>query len=107
MTATLKQARRATRSWKILLISANRCTTPEPVFPLGLAHLSAALQQAGHQIEWLDLLTDGAEIQEILHRIHPDLVGISVRNIDDVIIRKRETFVGDVGALVDCIHQKL
>ena len=107
MTATLEQTGRATRSWKILLVNANRCTTPEPVFPLGLAHLSAALRQAGHDVEWLDLLTDAARPEEVLHEVRPDLVGISVRNIDDVIIRKRETFVGDIGALVDCVHQKL
>jgi len=39
---------------KILLISANRCTTPDPVFPLGLAHVNAALRQAGHDTLWAD-----------------------------------------------------
>lgn len=97
----------AKRRWKILLVSANRCTTPEPVFPLGLAHLSAALREAGHEVSWLDLLTDGDRFQELLSTSNPGLVGISVRNIDDVLIRKRQTFVDDLGGLVEAIHQNL
>ena len=46
--ANSKHPPASSRRWKILLINANRCTTPEPVFPLGLAHLSAALGKSGH-----------------------------------------------------------
>jgi len=90
-----------------LLVSANRCTTPEPVFPLGLAHLDAALREAGHQVRWWDLLTEGNPLQQLPGDFKPDLVGISVRNIDDVIIRKQETFVQDVRELVTGFHHKL
>ena len=91
---------------KILLVSANRCTTPEPVFPLGLAHLNAALRQAGHEAVWLDLLVDEGSFERVLQETQPDVVGISVRNIDDVLIRTRESFVGDLGTLVRTIHQQ-
>ena len=47
---------------RILLISANRCTTPDAVFPLGLAHLNAALRQAGHSRLWLDSLAGTARL---------------------------------------------
>lgn len=97
----------ARRRWKILLVSANRCTMPEPVFPLGLAHLSAALRNSGHRVEWVDLLIEGERLQERLLENEPDLVGISLRNIDDVLISKRESFVDNLGALVEMIHQKL
>lgn len=93
--------------WKILLVSANRCITPEPVFPLGLAHLSAALQKAGHDVDWLDSLVEADRFEDLLLQSRADLVGISVRNIDDVVIRRQETFVGDLAALVETIHQKL
>ena len=81
---------------KVLLISTNRCTTPDPVFPLGLAHLNAALRQAGHQTLWLDALETAGDIGEILSRFQPDFVGLSLRNIDDVLIRKQETFFDDL-----------
>ena len=38
---------------KVLLISTNQCTTPEAVFPLGLAYLSGALRQAGQDCAWI------------------------------------------------------
>src|SRR5260221_1327383 len=91
----------------ILLVSGNRCTTPEPVFPLGLAHLSAALRRAGHDVHWWDSLTDGDLLPELPLNFKSDLVGISIRNIDDVIIRKQETYIGGLRELVDAIHQKL
>jgi len=77
---------------KILLISANRCTTPDPVFPLGLAHVNTALRQAGHDTLWADSLVGIERIEDVLTRYKPDFIGISLRNIDDVLIRKRETF---------------
>lgn len=97
----------ASRRWKVLLISANLCVTPEPVFPLGLAHLSAALRQAGYAVSWLDLLMDNDRFEERLLESRPDLVGISARNVDDVIIRRQETFVDGLGTLVGTVHQKL
>ena len=41
---------------RILLISINRCVSPDPVVPLGLAHINAALRRAGHETRWLDRL---------------------------------------------------
>jgi radical SAM superfamily enzyme YgiQ (UPF0313 family) len=92
---------------KVLLISANQCTTPEPVFPLGLAHLSAALRHAGHDCVWLDLLSMGGEEAESILKCRPDFVGISVRNIDDVLIRKQETFFDGLACLVQTIRRNL
>ena len=83
----------------VLLISTNRCTTPDPVFPLGLAYLNAALRQAGHRTYWLDCLEGSHQLEAILHTRRPDFVGLSLRNIDDVLIRKRETFFGDLVSL--------
>lgn len=92
---------------KILLISNNRCTTPDPVFPLGLAYLSAALRRAGHQVHWVDSLIEAEPLGEALDRYQPDVIGISVRNIDDVIIRQRLTFYDNLPALADLIRRKL
>jgi radical SAM superfamily enzyme YgiQ (UPF0313 family) len=83
-------------SLKILLISTNTYTTPDPVFPLGLAQVAGALRNAGHDVETLDML---ASAEPLLHKVQqasPDFIGISLRNIDDVLIRKRETFFGSL-----------
>ena len=94
-------------SSRLLLISANRCTTPDPVFPLGLAHLNAALRQAGHEIVWLDVLADADRFTATLKQVRPDFVGISLRNIDDVLILKQETFFDHVVALSFVIRREL
>jgi len=90
---------------RILLISANRCTAPDPVFPLALAHLNAALREAGHRTFWLDTLADADRFDAILGASEPDYVGISLRNIDDVLIRKQETFFDNLASLCARIRQ--
>jgi radical SAM superfamily enzyme YgiQ (UPF0313 family) len=92
-------------SRRVLLISTNRCSTPDPVFPLGLAHLNAAVRRAGHSTRWLDLHTDGDSLANALREYQPDIVGISIRNIDDVLIRKRETYYGELPALCETVRQ--
>jgi radical SAM superfamily enzyme YgiQ (UPF0313 family) len=92
---------------KVLLISDNRCTKPDPVFPLGLAYLNSALRRAGHDTHWVDSLAGAEQIEDVLAGYRPDVVGISVRNIDDVIIRKRETFFDNLPSLGETIRQKI
>ncbi len=77
---------------KVLLINPNRCVVPEAVFPLGLAHVNAALQEAGHETRILDFLADPQPLESALREFQPDFVGVSLRNIDNVLIRKQETF---------------
>jgi len=91
---------------RVLLISANRCTTPDPVFPLGLACLNAALRKAGHHTAWLDQLADADRLDAVLDSYRPDFIGISLRNIDDVLIQTRETFFGDAISLSARIRQR-
>lgn len=72
---------------KILLISVNRERMPFPVFPLGLAYIAKALREAGHPIEVMDLCFSQevpADLKSRLHRFQPDLIGISVRNLDNL-----------------------
>jgi radical SAM superfamily enzyme YgiQ (UPF0313 family) len=90
---------------KILLISLNRCVSPDPVFPLGLAHLNAALRQAGHETQWIDCNVNGGSLVEMLAGFRPDFAGISLRNIDDVLIRQRETYYDGLAPLRDTIRR--
>ena len=91
---------------KILLVNVNRCVSPDPVFPLGMAYVSAALRRAGHRTRWWDLQVDGPGLEEVLQQERPDFAGISLRNIDDILIGTRETFFDHVAAISELIHTK-
>jgi len=71
---------------KVLLISANTERINLPTLPLGVASVAQATLEAGHRVEFLDLLAcdDPPQVlRKTLGTFEPDLIGISVRNIDD------------------------
>ncbi|MGA3163284.1 MAG: lipid biosynthesis B12-binding/radical SAM protein [Verrucomicrobiota bacterium] len=90
---------------RILLISTNRYTMPDAVFPLGLAYLNAALRRAGHDTRWVDYNADSQPLSVVLAEYRPHFVGISIRNIDDVLIRKRETYFGGLDAITETVRR--
>ncbi len=70
---------------RILLINSNRFKNPEPVIPLGLCYIASSIENAGHTIKVLDLCFSTAvekEIKNTITSFNPDIIGISVRNID-------------------------
>ena len=75
---------------RILLISTNTCTSPIPVYPLGMALIAAALEGNGHKTRQFDQLYDrendknNNSLTRVLLEFKPDFVGISVRNIYNV-----------------------
>jgi radical SAM superfamily enzyme YgiQ (UPF0313 family) len=77
---------------KVLLISINQYDFPYPVYPLGLAQVEAALRNAGHQTRLLDWNLERPPLPELVAEFRPDLTGISLRNIDDALIQKKQTF---------------
>jgi radical SAM superfamily enzyme YgiQ (UPF0313 family) len=71
---------------RVLLISANTEQINMPVLPLGLACVAAAVQGAGHELQMLNLMmqTDTRQaLKEAIVGFNPEIIGISVRNIDD------------------------
>jgi radical SAM superfamily enzyme YgiQ (UPF0313 family) len=71
---------------KVLLISANTEKINLLPLPLGLGCVAAATKSAGHETMVLDLMADGDSdslIRTAIASFGPDLIGISIRNIDD------------------------
>jgi len=71
---------------KTLLISANTERINLPALPLGLALVGAAAREAGHDVTFLNLMSlgdAGVAVRVAIAASSPDVVGISVRNIDD------------------------
>lgn len=71
---------------RVLLVSTNRERQPYPVVPNGLACVASALDAAGHRVRFLDLCfapDPVASAQRGAAEFKPDIIGVSVRNIDN------------------------
>jgi len=67
----------------ILLISPNTLTVPYPVYPIGLDYVAGAIP-AGHQVRIADLnIISRGELAALIASFSPQLIGISIRNIDN------------------------
>lgn len=73
---------------KILLVSINRCVDPYPVYPIGISVVARALRLAGHEARQFDVLASGPEplqsLSDAIADFSPDMIGVSIRNIDSV-----------------------
>jgi radical SAM superfamily enzyme YgiQ (UPF0313 family) len=86
---------------RILLIYSNQSRELVPAPPVGLSYVATAAHEAGHEVKLLDLAF-AANLLESLARgideFKPDLVGLSIRNIDNVISQR---FVSPLKSLQD------
>jgi radical SAM superfamily enzyme YgiQ (UPF0313 family) len=71
---------------RVLLISANTETINMIPMPLGLNCVAVATRNAGHEVELLDLMgrdDNSSIIRDAVKKFKPDVIGISVRNVDN------------------------
>lgn len=81
---------------KILLVSTNQVKTPYPVPPLGLACLYQQLK-SNYNVKVVDGLEQtSAQLVKTLEQFRPDYVGISIRNIDDMVKGDAHSFVPSI-----------
>jgi anaerobic magnesium-protoporphyrin IX monomethyl ester cyclase len=72
---------------KVLLINSNRFRHPWPVIPFGLCYIAASLEaNSDNHVSFLDLCFSSdceEDIRKSVMKFSPDVIGISIRNIDD------------------------
>ena len=71
---------------KVLMLSANTEKINMPVLPLGLACVAESARNAGHDVALIDLMGQQdtrTVLKEAIYGFQPEIIGISVRNIDD------------------------
>jgi len=71
---------------RVLLISANTERINILPLPLGLNCVAVATRNAGHDVDLVDLMigeNTRSVVKEAIEGFPPDIIGISVRNIDD------------------------
>jgi len=81
---------------RVLLLNLNGYDQPYPVYPLGLAYLDGALREAGHLTRIWDGRMSAESPEEAIETFQPDIVGLSMRNIDNVQYHNPRSFVQEV-----------
>lgn len=92
----------------VLLINPNRYKYP-PVPPIGLEYLAGSLEREGHSVEILDLCFSEniyEDIDNSLISFEPDIVGITVRNVDTVLYHTNEFFLDEIKDIIKYIKSK-
>ena len=88
-------------TFHLVLISANQWKKPYPVYPLGVSYLASYLRE---KLPWLKVtLLDVNQPQfeiNTINDIQPDLIGLSLRNIDDVDSINQQCFVDGYTKLI-------
>lgn len=95
---------------RILLISANREVFPDPVFPLGAAIVASAARLAGHDVRVLDLMglsRPGRTLAARLRSDNPDVVAISLRNLDNAAYPLARSYLPEYRLLVSEIRKNV
>jgi radical SAM superfamily enzyme YgiQ (UPF0313 family) len=91
---------------KVLLISANKFQAPYPVYPLGLDYITAALRP-GHQVKIIDLnvLSGIRGLESTIGAFEPEIIGVSLRNVDNTDTSDSLGFFGDYRELLRSIRK--
>jgi radical SAM superfamily enzyme YgiQ (UPF0313 family) len=93
---------------KVLLISANTEQINMPVLPLGMAFVARAAQDAGHEVSQINLMAKIEALKTLTERIQkvqPDIIGISVRNIDDQVSLQPRFLLEPVKSIIAACRQ--
>ena len=93
---------------KVLLISANVTLSPYPLYPLGVSIIASSLTRAGHEVRQADFLVQDTSLEAIGREVRefaPDVVGISVRNIDNVNYMNEQYYIQNVKNLVSTVRE--
>ncbi|RLB06833.1 MAG: B12-binding domain-containing radical SAM protein [Deltaproteobacteria bacterium] len=92
---------------QILLISANRERMPYLVAPLGLAYIAGALKAQGHSVRAIDLCfcsDPEGDLIRVLEDFPPDLIGISLRNLDNLTYPSSVSYLPELEEVVEILR---
>jgi radical SAM superfamily enzyme YgiQ (UPF0313 family) len=92
---------------RVLLVYSNRTRDLILAPPIGLSYVASATRRAGHTVRFLDLLTapdPDAALDATLRVFAPDVVGISVRNIDNVVCQRLQKHLGELAQFITTIR---
>ena len=92
----------------VLIINTNRNQNPMPVMPLGACMVAEATAREGHTVQLLDLMFCRSPVRAVhdaLTRQQPDLVGLSIRNIDNNDMQHPEFYPAELTPILLAIRE--
>lgn len=94
---------------RFLVVSPNQSRSPDPVPPIGAAYAAAAARRAGHEVDLYDACFAGEHLHtQLAARIaafRPDVVGLSLRNVDDTAYPRATSSLPAYRAVADTIRR--
>jgi len=93
---------------RVLLVYWNPSRELVVAPPIGLAYVATATRQAGHEVDFLDLVASERPLEDLRERLAasaPDVVGISIRNIDNVVRQRTAWHLEGAGRLAAVVRE--
>jgi radical SAM superfamily enzyme YgiQ (UPF0313 family) len=88
---------------RVLLISVNKEEINMKAWPLGAGCVATAALHAGHEVILLDLMSETAPesvATDVIRNFRPEVIGVSIRNVDDQRMDDPKFFLNDVQELI-------
>jgi len=91
---------------KVLLISANTLSKPYPVYPIGLDYVAGSIVKE-HTVQMMDMNTcPGYKLLlKTITNFLPDVIGISLRNVDTTDATDSTAFIGKYQGLLSTVKK--
>ena len=96
------------QAMRVLIVSTNRCRSPGTVMPIGACRVAAVAEDDGHEARLLDLMFARRPVQSVrqaVRRFSPDVVGFSIRNIDNGDMCGPVSYWQDLPDMVRCVQK--
>ena len=93
---------------RVMLVYTNRTRILEPAPPIGLGYIATAARDAGHTVRFVDLMMSGdpqADLRSAVADFHPEVVGLSVRNIDNVVPQRVAWQLGEIHDIIAQVRE--
>jgi len=92
---------------RVLLVYSNQTRDLILPPPIGLSYVASATRRAGHAVRFLDLLTaraPRAALRSTLREFQPEVVGFSVRNIDNIVCQRLNSDFDELARFIRLIR---
>ena len=92
----------------VLIIATNKNAYPMPVMPLGACMVAEAAERAGHAVRLLDLMFAAdpvGEVNRLIGAHRPEVIGLSVRNIDNNDMRVPAFYIDELAPILKAIRR--